>query len=56
MCDRAAFVAVIMIIWVYCLPMLKRIDELENRISKIENMLDHIEKALYIMPEEGDQE
>ena len=53
MSDRATFCAVIIIIWVYCFPMLKRMYELESRIAKIEKQLDHIEKALYVMPDDG---
>lgn len=56
MSDGATFCAVIIMIMFYCVPMLKRMDELENRIAKMKKQLDHIEKALYVMPDKGDEE
>ena len=57
MSDGASLCGIILMLMFYCVPMLKRMDELENRIAKIEKQLDHIEKALYVMPdEEGDTE
>lgn len=54
MSDGATFCAVIIMIMFYCVPMLKRMDELENRIAEMQKQLDHIEKALYVMPDDGD--
>ena len=51
--DNAAVCGIILILMCYCVPMLKRMDELEKRIAKIETQLDHIEKALYVMPDDG---
>ena len=56
MSEGATFCAVIIMIMFYCVPMLKRMDELENRIAKIEKQLEHIESALYVMPDKGDEE
>ena len=57
MIERAIICAVFLIMMYYCIPMMKRMDELENRIDKIKEQLDHIEKALYVMPyDEGDAE
>lgn len=53
MSDGASLCGIILMLMFYCVPMLKRMDELENRIAKIEKQLDHIEKALYVMPDEG---
>ena len=53
MSDGASFCAVIIMIMFYCVPMLKRMDELENRIAEMQKQLDHIEKALYVMPDDG---
>ena len=52
--DGATVCGIILMLMFYCVPMLKRMDELENRIAKIEKQLDHIEKALYVMPDKGD--
>ena len=38
----------------YCVPMLKRMDELERDITKIKRQLEEIKKALYVIPEDGD--
>lgn len=51
--EYATVWALIIMLMFYCVPMLKRMDELENRIAKIETQLDHIEKALYVMPDDG---
>ena len=53
MSDGASFCAVIIMIMFYCVPMLKRMDELENRIAEMQKQLNHIEKALYVMPDDG---
>lgn len=53
MSDGPTFCAVIIMIMFYCVPMLKRMDELENRIAEMQKQLDHIEKALYVMPDDG---
>lgn len=53
MIERTIICAVIIIMMFYCVPMMKRMDELENRIAKIKEQLDRIEKALYVMPDDG---
>ena len=53
MSDGATFCAVIIIFVFYCLPLLKQVDELENRIAEMQKQLDHIEKALYVIPDDG---
>jgi len=54
--SEATFCAVIVMIAFYCVPMLKRVDELENRIAEMQKQLENIEKALYVMPDKGDAE
>ncbi len=54
--DYVAVWGIILMLMVYCVPMLRRMDELEKRIAKIEKQLDHIEKALYVMPYDGGAE
>ena len=56
MSEGATFCAVIIMIMLYCVPMLKRVDELENRIAEIQKQLENSEKALYVMPDKGDVE
>ena len=36
----------------YCVPMLKRMDELNMEIDKLHRKLDEIKKALYVLPED----
>ena len=54
--DGATVCGIILMLMFYCVPMLKRMDELENRIAKIEKQLEHIESALYVMPDKGDED
>ena len=37
----------------YCVPMLKRMDALEERMFHLENEIRSIKKALYVMPDDG---
>ena len=61
--EYATVWGLIIMLMVYCVPMLRRMDELEKRmyelekrIAKMEKHLDHIEKALYVMPDDGGAE
>ena len=56
MSEYATVWGLIILLMFYCVPMLKRMDELENRIAKMEKQLDHIEKALYVMPDDGGEQ
>lgn len=56
MSEYGAVWGLIIMLMFYCVPMLKRMDELENRLAKIEKQLDHIEKALYVLPDDGGAE
>ena len=53
MSEYGAVWGLISMLLFYCVPMLKRMDELENRLAKIEKQLYHIENALYVMPDDG---
>lgn len=53
MSEAATFCAIIIILMFYWVPMLKRMDELETSIVRIEKQLANIEKALYVMPDDG---
>ena len=54
--EYATVWGLIIMLMFYCVPMLKRMDALENRIAKMEKQLEHIEKALYVMPDDGGAE
>lgn len=56
MSEGATFCAVIVMLMCYCVPMSKRIVDLENRIAEMQKQLENIEKALYVMPDKGDAE
>ena len=60
MSEVSALVALLansfIIVVLYCVPMLKRIDELEKRISEMQRQLENIEKALYVIPEKEEEE
>lgn len=54
MSEYATVWGLIIMLMFYCVPMLKRMDELENRIAEMQKQLENIEKALYVMPDKGD--
>jgi hypothetical protein len=54
--DNAAVCGIILMLICYCVPMLKRMDELEERMFDLENEIRSIKKALYIVPEQEDKE
>ena len=50
--EWATFYAVIIIIMFFCMPMLKRIDELSGKVDKLQKTLDEIKKTLYVEVDE----
>ena len=53
--DNVSIVCMLaMIVMFFCVPMLKRMDELDMEIDKLHRKLDEIKKALYVIPEDGD--
>lgn len=53
--DNGAIVCMLVVLLMfYCVPMLKRMDELESELIKIRRQLEEIKKALYVIPEDED--
>lgn len=51
--DNATIVCMLaLLVMFYCVPMLKRMDELDMEIDKLHRKLDEIKKALYVLPED----
>lgn len=46
----------VLIVMFFCVPMLKRMDELDMEIDKLHRKLDAIQNALYVIPESEDKE
>lgn len=56
MSEYATVWGLIIMLMVYCVPMLKQMDALEERMFDLENEIRSIKKALYIVPEQEDKE
>ena len=51
--DNVSIVCMLaMIVMFFCVPMLKRMDEMDMEIDKLHRKLDEIKKVLYVLPED----
>lgn len=54
--EYATVCGLIIMLMFYCVPMLKRMDALEERMFDLEKEIRSIKKALYVVPEQEDKE